>query len=32
MRVRYGDFIDSDQNWKDIETEKKLSFEASTDF
>lgn len=32
MRLRYGDFIDSDQNWKDIETEKKLSFEASTDF
>lgn len=32
MRLRYGDFIDSDQNWKDIETEKKLSFEASTNF
>ena len=39
MRLRYGDFIDSGQNakntdddHKNIETEKKLSFEASTDF
>jgi len=32
MRVRYGDFIDSDQDWKNIETEKKVTFEASTDF
>ena len=39
MRVRYGDFIDSGQDarntdgdYKDIETEKKLTFEASTDF
>jgi len=32
MRVRYGDFIDTDQDWKNIETEKKVTFEASTDF
>jgi len=32
LRVRYGDFIDTDQDWKDIETEKKVTFEASTDF
>ncbi len=32
MRVRYGDFIDNDQDKKNIETEKKVTFEATTDF
>jgi len=32
MFVRYGDWIDTDQNWKDIETEKKVTFQATTDF
>lgn len=32
MFVRYGDWIDTDQDWKDIETEKKVTFQATTDF